>query len=584
MKKKFSVIVTLLLAFILCFALVACKKDDDNNNNNDNPPEDNRTVATALTALESNLDKIVKAHGFTVKIETNTATKNTSAVTAKITAEKRGNQIRLSKEGEEDDDVIIDLTSGYIYLGDVDGFMYRQIMPSGYVDGLKAYMAQAETPETPDLSQLFVFDAETSTLSLKVDFKDEINSVLAFMQTAYADGLSLKDVLDEVIKVATDERFDLESGIDFIITAGVAGKDNSVEDLMKMLETASEGALNFDELLAELDPQTVEMIKAMEVGQFLEGVVAIVNNVLPAIMEGPVNSEALLQEIMGYLFPAEPYDTTELQADLEGAFTVITTMLDAFKVDALVDMIGEKNPEVKAAFTQGFAVTECKAQLDFVFDEDDNLAAVNGSYSFSHNYTVEQEIESREVSESEGNDDDDSDTPVYVVLGDNDYTASFTLTVSNIVDTSTPWTVDEFYPNMPLDTSARIVVIPQTGDVKFLMETGSTEFDEIQYVVDYCYNVDENAYHYTSYEIEEGDIVYDASAKTYTVKRSLIDAIRAKDDYVDGTSIDIQINVTVKGEQTPTTLTAFLYDFDPELITFVDISFASNGGSSLFGF
>ncbi len=555
MKKKFSVLITLLLAFVLCFSLAACKRGG-----NDNPPEGNeKTVAAALTSLRSNLDKIVKANGFTLKVEVNADTKNTAAINGKITAEKRGDQIRLSKEGAENDDVLLDLASGYIYLGDAQGFMYRQVMPSGYVEGLKEYMAQAQEPEEVDVSELFVYDEETSTLSLKADFKEEINSVLTFMQTAYADQLSLKDVLDEVIKVATDNAYDLESGIDFIVTAGVAAKDNSVEDLMQMLETASEGALNFDELLADLDPQVVEMIKAMKVGQLLEGMVAVVNNVLPSLMEGPIDPNALTAQIMGYLFPEEPYDTTTLQADLEGAIAVVTTMLDAFKVNELVDMIGEQKPELKAAFTQGFAVTDCKAQIDFVFDETDALTAINASCSFAHNF-------SGVADES------------FTVLGDNDYTASFALTVSEIVDTDkAPWTIDKFFPDQQIGDSTRIVVLPQTGDVNFLVETGSAEFSDIEYRAAYCYRADDEGYFYTECELAENDIVYDVSTKTYTVKRSFINSIKGKADYVDGTDISINIYVTVKGQQYPETIYVYLCDFAPELITYVDFM------SGLFG-
>ena len=111
MKKKLLSIISLLVAFVMCFALVACEETNTPSGGPSNELPADKTVEA--------IEDLVTTHGYKLTLKTTqNSDKTTTPPTSEQVFEKKGDVLRI--EGAEVD-TYLNLATGYMYREVSDG-------------------------------------------------------------------------------------------------------------------------------------------------------------------------------------------------------------------------------------------------------------------------------------------------------------------------------------------------------------------------------------------------------------------------------------------------------------------------------
>ena len=157
MKKRLVTILSLVLAFVLCFSLVACGGDKGGNSGNKgdgpentDPPQTDNTISISVNDALDAVNGVLNAKGFTGTASYTLSTKNTEALTDNVTLDKRGSKLKIASKNNE---TIIDFQTGYVYYKYGDYYAYDHEFYAnafGYAQYLLASLEQDDDAKNID--------------------------------------------------------------------------------------------------------------------------------------------------------------------------------------------------------------------------------------------------------------------------------------------------------------------------------------------------------------------------------------------------------------------------------------------------
>lgn len=199
MKKKFFAVVAAVVAFVMCFALIACGNPDAPDTPGNKTSEKEGMAKQAATAVTAVLDKEGVSGNLGIKL---TAT-GEKAIELSGAFEKSGNRVKVVSGDEE---MLLDLTTGYMYTLENGAVVYCEgVMPTGLYDYVvnmvEKYSDSAQmSPEVwAELDDLITYDTATKTVSYKLDLAEQINGLTEALYEGYKGNKSLTWLLDEYL-------------------------------------------------------------------------------------------------------------------------------------------------------------------------------------------------------------------------------------------------------------------------------------------------------------------------------------------------------------------------------------------------
>ncbi len=153
MKKKLTAIISLLIAVVMSFALIACDNGDNGDNGNSAPP-----------VLSSAIAKLKSADGYKGGIKFLASTeKHKNAVDFEGAIEKRGSKFKATAgEGNATEQYIFDLKTGYLYSDTQNGYYFETLLPAGTIDYAQFMIGKMlENADGKTLDDLFEYDGDT---------------------------------------------------------------------------------------------------------------------------------------------------------------------------------------------------------------------------------------------------------------------------------------------------------------------------------------------------------------------------------------------------------------------------------------
>lgn len=437
MKRKFLAIVSLLIAIVMSFALIACNEAPNNPGTPDNPDNpdkpDKPSVTTGLTVgkISDAVDTLIDLeNGYKATVKLN-ATSASATETAKgeLSLEKRGSKIKTTVvEGDKNIDVYIDLASGYVYNTNLSGKLTTdgQMIPAGFVE----YVGKAFGDIGVDKSTVIKnengvsFDETTKTFTVKVDLKDEVNTIITPLIDAYKNNSTAKKLVNDYIALY-DETLDIDgllnTGIEFI--DGV--KDMTIGAVLTQAQISLEDILA--QAGAEIDKDTLAMINNRKIGDALTGAIDYVETNMESIMAGTFDPNELIAAVL-----TSKVDNSTLKTKLNEYKGLLIELLNNTKIKDTVDKLANdpdtglvSNPvfaTVYTILTDEIKVDKLAAELSVVFDADYRITKIAGKADFAHTY--------KGTGMTTG------------LFSDNAYHADFELSITEYTATATAWTLE----------------------------------------------------------------------------------------------------------------------------------------------
>lgn len=459
MKKKFSAVLSLLLALVMCFALIACDSGDP-----DDGPSKPPVVSSAVAKLRS-ADGYKGAVMF--KAETG---KHKAAVDFDGAFEKRGNMIKATAgEGETAEDYVFDAATGYLYTNTANGYYFESLLPQGIVDYAE-YMLETLLVELSKKSgeksvdDLFVYDGDTRTSTFKYDGATTANAYLAPVISAYKNKSNFITLINNYLKLVSPDPtrpYTFEAVMDMLITFVATQPDAPLGTLIQAAEGYGidvYGLLEKSGLLERynitLDAATKEKIEARKVAEFVTALDEVLNTVKddPTIIE---NIPALLDK----LFVAE-VTVTDFRGSLNSIKNLITAFLTVQEVKPVIDKYlgGGMSPaymrELYAVIVNGVEIDKLDITVSLKFDGNDDIIGITANGNFAHNYK--------------------GDATGFTVLSDNNYKFDLKLDIDEYLTVPPAFELD-FADDAALASKVTVTALVHgalDGDVKVYLETG----------------------------------------------------------------------------------------------------------------
>lgn len=199
MKKRLVTILSLVMAFVLCFSLVACGGNDDKSKQG-SIKNVTISVSSAIDAVES----VLNAKGFTGTASYSLSTKNTETLTVSGAFDKRGSKLKLTA-GE--DEMIVDYQTGYVYYKGENGYTFEHGFYANafdYAQYLLASLKQNAPTESIDV----VYNRKDNTVKYTMEKADSVNKYLTPLQSAYKKNKKLGALLNEYCTLLFGKDFD----------------------------------------------------------------------------------------------------------------------------------------------------------------------------------------------------------------------------------------------------------------------------------------------------------------------------------------------------------------------------------------
>lgn len=411
MKKKLTAIISLLIAVVMSFALIACDNGDNGDSGNSAPP-----------VLSSAIAKLKSADGYKGGIKFLASTeKHKNAVDFEGAIEKRGSKFKATAgEGETAEQYIFDLKTGYLYSDTQNGYYFETLLPAGTIDYAQFMIGKMlENADGKTLDDLFEYDGDTRTATYAYDGAAQANAYLAPIISAYKNNSNAVTLINNYLKLASPDPtrpYNLDGVLDMAVTF-VASQPEVT--LGAMIQAASAygidvyGLLEKSGVLAKfgitLDAATKQKIEARKVAEF----VTALNEVAAEIKDNPPSVQDV-PALFDRLFIDE-VTVTDLRASLNSIKNMIVAVLTLQEVKPLVDKyLGGMTPaylrELYAVITNGVEIDKLDLTVSVKFDGNNDIVGVAASGNFAHDYQ--------------------GDATGYYVLSDNNYKFDVKLDIS----------------------------------------------------------------------------------------------------------------------------------------------------------
>ncbi len=588
MKKKILAIISILIAFVMCFALVACDRtgSPENPQEPSDPADKNKLPADkTVTAVEN----LATLHGYTVggKITLESG-KSTQPEVIEFTLEKKGDTVKITSEGM--DTVYFNVDTGYVYVEKSGVLTFEQVVPDGYaayvVDVIKKAMPVTDEDKAEFYEKMqnsISYDGDTKTGSYTVQLKDIVNELVAPLQKSYKNGGTICALIDEYLEMfVADENYQSVAGV---LTQLIAQYDN-VKDVTfgTLIDTAEQqlDGVTVPELLERIGLPIPDdqwpAIKARTVGEAAAGLIKYVDNILaqnkpqteaaaaaPAESvteggntEGGTESGGMADVIKQYAMEAvnamlfEEVTEDELKAvpqKLETYKSMILGGLNMISVKTAVDALDGKVPsDVMLYITKGIKFTALDATVEFTFDDGYNFSNIKLNGVLSHNYAAQT-----------------GDGAEF--FADNDYKCTVDLAISDYVTEGEYNLTVAARPLKPetVDHTVIVKADPSAQSVDFYYEEAGT--------------ITVSGYKFfnaagAEYNVAANAVTYDAASKTFSVKYpALAPIIAAENFYTDEAGvITMRADVTYATDSTYTLEVKFVVAKDETTDSLVDVT------------
>ncbi len=514
MKKKLLAVVSLLVAFVMSFCLLACgEKDNGKGGADEQPPKlTSSTIETAIENIEN-----AKTLNLDLTASVGSDEGETEEVGGNVVIS--GNKLMYTNEGEVGG-YLMDLDTGYAYAIAEDGKCHHidQPLPSGMLSYAEDVLSSELGGANVDFSQAeqqFVYDKTYGGYVVSVEMKDYINPLLKFAQDAYKDDMTLNDIADIVLKKVTEEEtITVEALLQYISGDGFTLiKDSTLAQLLG--ENANE---TFDQIFElakeaglELTAEQKTAIKNRKVGELAAGVMAV----MPDLKEGEPDLGAIFNALFFEKVTAE-------QVDAVGAYldTLVDKAMTFLKGTKFRDVIAEAPAAIQAMVkTEDFAITELSAWLG-VKVENNNFTEIKFAGKVSHNYS--------------GKDYEDTE-----FVGDNNYTVDVTVAI-DATDTVTDFAVTYADDVTVLPYTVAVIKGYEKGDSVIYFETAGKEIEVSDIQVIYA-----DAATGKFEAIAEAGVTFDAKTNSFVIPEKTIAKVAEKCKTVGSGTLMVSFTMTV---------------------------------------
>ncbi len=568
MKKGLSVIVTVLLAFVMGFALFACGSPDDDSNEI-KQKDKAAALQTALSSLGEYWGAATQEGRLTYKCDT----ANTDSDYNSIDFVKSGAKFfyKHGNDGAKTENML-DMSTGLLYVNAQNGWMYdKTLYPQGTVEYVAAVLSEAgkNAPNggtqavEPKISlDDIVYNAKAGTFTVSFDYAENVNKALYPIQEVYESGGSVIDLLDEYIAAYYDEIIAAVPQLKTLIkppltvykinellkAALMFAKDKPLIEFIGGMSDITVAEYEAFLLKFGLTGEALADAKARTVGEAIEGALAYVNAKidLQAIAGGDLGSiEAFVKtfisgtdeqkaqavaEMFGYVFVRE-VDVTNFDRDIATLFNTVYDLLDAIEVKQIIDKLdGISLPgmstQIAAAVGMGAEIVKEVIVSRAAF------TALGGSVVLKLN----ADYSAREVDvKLEASHDYDGET-VLPVLSDNDFSAEFAFIPTGASNEVKPDITLVKYDgatevSRPV-LAAAVMRLDEEKDVSVYLETRM--FDNVQASVVSVSVVDENDERTTvdgavvRYDGAKSSFVFDSRAVKTAIADKKAQGVRVK--------------------------------------------------------
>ncbi len=521
MKKKLLAVVSLLVAFVMSFCLLACgEKDNGKGGNSNEPPK------LTGTTIENAVGDIANAKTLELDLTASVGSdKNkTEEVGGKVVIS--GNKLKYTDDGTSQEAYIYDFDTSYGYMIGEDGKCHYvdQAMPAGVMsyayDVISSELGGSDaTVDFSGVEEKFVYDETYGGFVLSADLKDYVNSVLKFAQDAYEGDMTLLDIADTLLKQMTEEEnVSLE-----VLAAYICGEGFDTVKVMTLSQLLGENANEtFNQLFDVAKEAGLEFtaaqktaIKNRKIGELLAGVMAIA----PTLEESEVDPEVILNA----LFFDEVSDK-QIEAVASYLETAVDKAIAFLKETKFRDVIAEAPATIQAMVkTKGFAITELSAWLG-VKVENNKFTEVKFAGKVSHNYS------GTEYKDAE-------------FVGDNNYAVNITVGIDT-KDTATDFTV-EYATDVEFTPAITVIVKGyEKGDCKVYFETAGKEITVSDMMVMFA-----DVSSQLPAEVADAGVTFDAETSSFVIPEKTIASVVEKCKTSGSGNLMTYFTMTVDGVQ-----------------------------------
>ena len=546
MNKKFLSVISILVAMLMCFALVTCNKQEPTPDPDpDQKPGETPTDTNVLPADKTiaAIESLLSTYGYTVagKVTLSSDLAEEDDVT-EFKLEKKGDFIKIFASDEDGSDSYTNLATGYTYYEVEDGkYAFDQFLPAGYANYLKEAVKTLLPTSSTDkekvakaLQDAIKYDSETKTGTYTLSLKDVANAVLTPVQEAYADeeGVSVKELVDTYLGLVTsDENYKtVDALLDTLIEKYDDVKDVTIGDIIgKLDEKLGLSVKDLVSKFAPLAPEDWEQIEDATVGYVCVALLDFIETKLPATQDETAGGEdnqggsegGMMEMIVGTVMEAFQYmmgrtDITdeELAAvpeRLDAYKDVIVEKLDGVTVKQLVDNFSATLPaDILLVIKEGVQVTNLDCEVKFTFDDNYKLSKVTLDALFAHDYEAE---------ENDG----------ASFLANNNYGFKLDVSFSDYASTGTGYNLEvaarEYNPGTV--TYAVVAARGTVSTVTFYLEEAAGATVDVENI--------EFSYKGEELEVADGTVTYDAATKTFSIQAApFASVITAEDFYTEG--------------------------------------------------
>lgn len=402
MKKKLITILSLVLAFVLCFTLVACGGDESSKKpgkpsgggkpEGEDPPASESTVSITLNQALDVIDNVLSVHGFTGEASYTLSTKNTEALTESAMLDKRGNKLKITVGTDEH---IVDMATGYVYRSGENGYTYDQAINANVVGYIQYVISNLdETVGENNVSA--VYDEKAKTLTFAVDKSESVNKYLAPIQKAYKNNKKIGALLDDYCKLLFGKNFD---SMYKSFEKYVGNSKNTVGTLLDALKAQG---LDVEAILEMtgygLPADQMNHIKARPLNQVVAGAFNYLMNNIGGLMptaeedEDDIDYEYGGMQSFGLgllnamLF--EEVTEKDVKTAMDGIGGLLT-FVKTFDVKNAVDLALAKNDKTAEMYTvikNGVQLDAASVTVTITVDEDKKVKGVKVDCFAAHTY------------------------------------------------------------------------------------------------------------------------------------------------------------------------------------------------------
>ncbi len=473
MKKRFISFISMLVAFVMCFALVACGDDGAGNNGGNGGTGGEITGPTVTAAEAANAVKeLITSDGYSAKFSVNIKSDNTGESIYAVDVKKLGSRIMIPVSATEN--AVIDLETGYVYSVSDSGATYMHVIPQGFTAYLAGFL-DANGVEF-DLADIMPeYDAATKSMTYELDFANAVNTVTKPFYDAVKFDKTVGALLDDYVSLLTDGQLNFGNLLVMLDMLVEESKDQTIAETIAAIKQFAQmsGIGELTELLDSIPQDFLQAYGDRKIGEIMIGLYDYFTAMMPTEstaedetvppVSGDGDADIGMQTFIEGLINAalnSEVDMSTFDAKYSEIKNLIEIALD-YKVKALVLPMLEDVPELKAFVENGVKLEKFGGEYTLKFDDNKKLTEFALELGITHDYKGE--------------------TQGFTFLADNHYSIEFGFTV----DWTKPDAEDfefEFVPETEqfVDTMVTGVAHVSANNLSIMLETGGVEIENFE--------------------------------------------------------------------------------------------------------